>query len=114
MADHPLSGAVSRNIAAVRDLAAQVRSGRTRLDCVTDAISGFVGSTRFLAAQVAVVGAWVTINAVSWIGRIDPFPFEFLNFVLAVEAILLSTVVLMAQNHQGREAPPLSGSWPPA
>ena len=34
----------------------------------------------------------------------DPFPFEFLNFVLAVEAIILSTVVLMAQNRQGRES----------
>ena len=104
MADHPLSGAVSRNIAAVRDLEAQVRSGRSRIDRVTDGISRFAGSPRFLAAQVAVVGAWVVVNAFPGPARFDPFPFAFLNFVLAVEAILLSTVVLMAQNRQGREA----------
>ena len=104
MPEHPLSGAVSRNIAAVRDLEAQVRSGRSRIDRVTDGISRFAGSPRFLAAQVAVVGAWVVVNAFPGPARFDPFPFAFLNFVLAVEAILLSTVVLMAQNRQGREA----------
>jgi uncharacterized membrane protein len=42
------------------------------------------------------------VNAVRGLPRFDPYPFEFLNFALAVEAILLSTVVLMAQNRQGR------------
>jgi uncharacterized membrane protein len=104
MADSLLSGAARRNIAAVRDLAAEVRRGRTRLDRITDAISGFAGSPRFLAAQALVVGGWVAVNAVPGLGRFDPFPFEFLNFALAVEAILLSTIVLMAQNRQGRES----------
>lgn len=104
MADNPLSGAARRNIAAVRDLAAEVRRGRTRIDRVTDSISGFAGSPRFLLAQVFAVNGWVVFNAFPWFGRIDPFPFEFLNFVLAVEAILLATVVLMTQNRQGREA----------
>jgi uncharacterized membrane protein len=102
MADSPLSGAARRNIAAVRDLATEVRRGRTQIDRVTDAISGFAGSPRFLLAQVAVVGGWVALNAAPWF-RFDPFPFEFLNFVLAVEAIVLSTIVLMAQNRLGRE-----------
>ena len=104
MADAPLSDAARRNIAVVRDLAAEVRRGRTRLDRITDAISGFAGSPRFLAAQALAVGGWVVLNAAPGLHRIDPFPFEFLNFVLAVEAILLSTIVLMAQNRQGRAA----------
>jgi uncharacterized membrane protein len=103
MADNPLSGAARRNIAAVRDLATEVRRGRTRLDRITDAVSGFAGSPRFLLAQVGAVGGWVALNALAWL-RFDPFPFEFLNFILAVEAIVLSTVVLMAQNRQGRAA----------
>ena len=102
MADS-LPGAARRNIAAVRDLAAEVRRKRTRLDRITDAISGFVGSPRFLAAQVLAVALWVAFNAAGP-ARFDPYPFEFLNFALAVEAILLSTVVLMAQNRQGRES----------
>ena len=98
-----LPAAARRNIAAVRDLEAEVRRKRTRLDRLTDAISGFVGSPRFLAAQVLAVAGWITANATG-LARVDPYPFEFLNFALAVEAILLSTFVLMAQNRQGREA----------
>jgi uncharacterized membrane protein len=98
-----LPGAARRNIAAVRDLAAEVRRKRTRLDRLTDAISGFVGSPRFLAAQILAVALWTATHAAG-VTRFDPYPFEFLNFALAVEAILLSTVVLMAQNRQGRES----------
>ncbi|HEX4613703.1 MAG TPA: DUF1003 domain-containing protein [Urbifossiella sp.] len=106
MADTPLSAAARRNIVAVRDLATEVRRRRTRLDRITDAMSGFAGSPRFLAAQAAAVLGWVGLNtgAVPGARPFDPFPFEFLNFVLAVEAILLATVVLMTQNRQGREA----------
>ena len=98
-----LPQAARRTIAAVRDLEAEVRRKRTRLDRATDAISGFAGSPRFLAAQVLAVAGWITANATG-LARFDPYPFEFLNFALAVEAILLSTFVLMAQNRQGREA----------
>ncbi len=104
MTDNPLPSVTQRNIAAVRDLATEVRRSRTRLDRITDAISGFAGSPRFLAAQVTVVGGWIFINTIPAFGQIDPFPFEFLNFVLAVEEILLSTIVLMAQNRQGRDS----------
>lgn len=100
----PLSDAARRNIAAVRDLEAEVRRDRTRLDRVTGAVSAFAGSPRFLAAQALAVCLWVAVNALPGLPRFDPYPFEFLNFVLAVEAILLSTTVLMAQNRQGREA----------
>ena len=118
MPDATLPDATRRNIAAVRDLAAEVRSGRSRIDRITDAISGFAGSPRFLIAQIAVVVAWVIANATLPVGRFDPYPFEFLNFALAVEAILLSTIVLMAQNRQAGRRPSRpsctsrSGSWP--
>ena len=102
MADS-LSDAARRNIAAVRDLAAEVRRKRTRLDRLTEAISRFAGSPRFLAAQVLAVVLWTAFNA-NRFAQFDPYQFEFLNFALAVEAILLSTIVLMAQNRQGREA----------
>jgi uncharacterized membrane protein len=106
VAESTLTDAARKNIAAVRDLAVEVRKSRSRFDRVTDTISGFVGTPRFLAAQMAIVGTWVGINGglLPGVFRFDPFPFEFLNFVLGVEAILLSTVVLMAQNRQGREA----------
>ncbi len=105
MTDNTLSNTARKNIAAVRDLAAEIRKGRSRIDRITDAISGFAGTPRFLATQMVIIGFWVGANGVlPRTDRFDPFPFEFLNFVLAVEAIFLSTVVLMAQNRQSREA----------
>ncbi|QJW93293.1 DUF1003 domain-containing protein [Frigoriglobus tundricola] len=105
MADNTLSNTARKNIAAVRDLAVEIRKGRSRIDRITDAISGFAGTPRFLVAQMVIIGFWVGGNFVlPTTNRLDPYPFEFLNFVLAVEAIFLSTVVLMAQNRQSREA----------
>jgi uncharacterized membrane protein len=65
---------------------------------------------------LAVAGR-IVANATGLV-RFDPYPFEFLNFAPADEAILPSTVVLTARNRQGREAaeqaelPRRSGSWP--
>ncbi len=104
MPDTALSRAARKNIAAVRDLETEIRRDRTRIDRVTDAISAFAGSPRFLAAQAIAIGLWIAVNTLPGLPRFDPYPFEFLNFALAVEAILLSTIVLMAQNRQGRES----------
>jgi uncharacterized membrane protein len=98
--------AAVRNIKAVRDLEAEVARRRTRADRLTDAVSRFAGSFRFLFAQAAAFLGWVGVNlALTPSGRaFDPFPFEFLNFLVGAEAILLSTFVLMTQNRQNRES----------
>jgi uncharacterized membrane protein len=102
----PLTEVVRRNIAVVRDIEAEVHRQRTRLDRVSDAISTLIGSPRFLIIQLALIGAWMALNSglVSKFSPFDPFPFTFMNLVLSGEAIFLTTVVLRAQNRQGREA----------
>jgi uncharacterized membrane protein len=101
-----IKNSARKNVRAIRDLEAEVASRRTRADRLTDAVSGFAGSFPFLFAQAAVFLAWVGANlALAPSGRaFDPFPFEFLNFVVGAEAILLSTFVLMTQNRQNRES----------
>ena len=98
----PLARPARENIRAVQDLEAELAQRRTRADRLTDAVSHFAGSFRFLVLQAAVVLVWVAVNL--GLTPFDPFPFAFLNFVVAVEAILLSTFVLMTQNRQRREA----------
>jgi uncharacterized membrane protein len=95
-----------QNIRAVRDLEAAVARRRSRADRLTDTVSRFTGSFRFLFAQTAVFLGWIVANLLLQpLGRaFDPFPFEFLNFLVGAEAILLSTFVLMTQNRQNREA----------
>ena len=49
---------------------------------------------------------WVLLNAglVPAIKPFDPFPYSFLTLVVSLEAIFLSTFVLISQNHQSRLA----------
>jgi uncharacterized membrane protein len=83
-------------------LEAELARRRAPADRVTDAVTHFAGSFRFLALQLVAVLAWVVVNR--GLTPFDPFPFAFLNLIVAVEAILLSTFVLMTQNRQRREA----------
>ena len=48
--------------------------------------------------------AWSTLPIVPNEWRIDPFPFTFLTFVVSLEAIFLSTFILISQNHEERLA----------
>jgi len=36
------------------------------------------------------------------ISKIDPYPFTFLTFIVSLEAIFLSTFILISQNHETR------------
>jgi uncharacterized membrane protein len=95
-----------RNIEAVARLEQEMLERRSRLDRVSDAITAFVGSIRFVLAHGVAFTAWVAVNsgAVPGVSPFDPFPFSFLNLILAAEAVLLSTFVLMSQNRQIHQA----------
>src|SRR5207244_1772128 len=96
---------IRQNISSIAELDKEFAQERSRLDRLSDGISTFVGSIQFLFAHVLIFGAWIVINT-SWVlGRhaFDPYPYVFLNFVLAVEAVFLGTFVLMSQNRQNRQ-----------
>src|SRR5262249_46816675 len=58
-----------------------------------DVITGFVGSWLF----VGIHGIWF----IMWIiVRPEPFPFGLLTLLVSLEAIFLSTFVMMSQNRQ--------------
>ena len=67
-----------------------------------DAISGFAGSTPFIYIHVVWFTLWVAIN-LGALGRslkFDPFPFGLLTMIVSLEAIFLSTFILITQNRQ--------------
>jgi uncharacterized membrane protein len=101
-----LTQGVRKNITSIAELEDQLERQRSAVDHVSDAITGFVGSLRFLTAHVLGFALWVFWNAglLPGVVPIDPYPFAFLNFVLAVEAVFLSTFVLMSQNRQNRRS----------
>jgi len=45
---------------------------------------------------------WTIINIAPGIRHFDPFPFNFLTLIVSLEAIFLSTFILISQNHETR------------
>ncbi|MBA2702297.1 MAG: DUF1003 domain-containing protein [Blastocatellia bacterium] len=88
-----------RNVEAVLKLEEAAKDQRTRSELVAEEIANFCGSIRFVWVHVIWFSGWVFINLVPGIKHIDPFPFTFLTLVVSLEAIFLSTFILISQNH---------------
>lgn len=103
--DTSLSALLRKNVEVIQQLEQAADAQRTPADRLAAAISQFTGSMRFVLVHVAWFGIWIVVNTIpaipsSW--QIDPFPFTFLTFVVSLEAIFLSTFILMSQNHEKR------------
>lgn len=91
-----------RNVQLIRQLEESARQERTRTDQVAEAIANFCGSMTFVWVHVVWFGGWILINFLPGLPHIDPFPFTFLTLVVSLEAIFLSTFILISQNHDTR------------
>ena len=91
-----------RNVELIRHLEESAKEQRTRSDLVAEAIANFCGSMTFVWVHVVWFVGWVLINMLPGIKHIDPFPFTFLTLVVSLEAIFLSTFILISQNHDTR------------
>jgi uncharacterized membrane protein len=67
-----------------------------------DSITSFAGSMRFVYLHIAWFSAWIAINVgLGGFGRqFDKFPFGLLTMIVSLEAIFLSTFVMISQNRQ--------------
>lgn len=65
-------------------------------------LTGFFGSVGFLAINIIVFAFWILANTgeIPGLKIFDPFPFNLLTMAVSLEAIFLTTVVLMSQNRQ--------------
>lgn len=93
-----VASVVERNIAALLDHRRKHDRQRTRSEQVADAIGRFAGSLASVYAHLVYFGIWAVIN-LGWT-PIEPFDptFVVLAMLASVEAIFLSTFVLMMQN----------------
>ncbi|MHC5862947.1 DUF1003 domain-containing protein, partial [Nostoc sp.] len=74
-------------------------------DRIADMITSFSGHIVFVYVHIVWFGAWIVLNT----GRIgvhpfDPFPYGLLTMVVSLEAIFLSTFVLISQNRLSEES----------
>ena len=71
-------------------------------DEVTDAVTAFAGSLSFVYLHVAWFAVWVLLNTSG--SAFDAFPFGLLTLIVSLEAIFLSTFVMISQNRQAARA----------
>jgi uncharacterized membrane protein len=101
-----IDSAIRRNIEAVAKFEESFVKNRSTTEKIADWIGGFSGSVTFILLHVAVYGSWILVNLkpIPGIRVFDPFPFMLLSVVVSIEAIFLSTFVLMKQNRMSRRA----------
>jgi uncharacterized membrane protein len=64
---------------------------------VADAVTGFLGSWRFIILQTVIVLAWIAGN-VALLFHFDPFPFILLNLAFSTQAAYAAPLNLLAGN----------------
>ena len=97
-ADALLRQRVSRNVNE------EVEVRATLVQRVADWLAWFSGSILFLFLHALWFGIWIVLNVglvhVPGLSGFDPFPFGLLTMIVSLEAIFLSTFVLISQNRQ--------------
>ena len=73
---------------------------------VSDKITAFAGTMRFVYIHSVWFGLWIAIN-LGLLGAtliFDEYPFGLLTLIVSLEAIFLSTFVMISQNRQAKSA----------
>src|SRR3954454_9384201 len=100
-----LAPALERNISALQARREREERSATRQERLAQAITDFTGSMLFVYIHLVVFGFWVVAN-LGWIPEVPAWDASFvvLAMVASVEAIFLSTFVLISQNRMARAA----------
>ncbi len=104
--DNPaLSKVIERNIRTIIHLRTKDAHERSLQGRIADAITSFSGRMTFAYVHILWFGIWIMLNTGRFGLRVfDPFPYGLLTMVVSLEAIFLSTFVLISQNRLSAEA----------
>ncbi len=84
----------------IRQLSNKIHSMEGNL---AEKITALSGSMPFTYFHVVWFGSWILINqgyTYPYIRPFDPFPYGLLTMIVSLEAIFLSTFIMVAQNRQ--------------
>ena len=100
-----LSHVIEKNIRTMIGLRLKNARERTLQDRIADGITDFAGHLWFVYIHIVWFGAWILINT----GKLglkpfDPFPYGLLTMIVSLEAIFLSTFVMISQNRMSNDA----------
>ncbi|MGK6324628.1 DUF1003 domain-containing protein [Sphingomonas sp. DT-51] len=100
-----LSEALTRNIEALETRRRTEEASASRQDRIAQAITNFTGSMRFVYLHLVIYSGWIIVNS-GLLPGLTPFDpsFVILASEASVEAIFLSTFVLISQNRMAERA----------
>jgi uncharacterized membrane protein len=89
-----------KNIESILKLEKEDERELSAFHRVSHAVGWFVGTIYFVLFQCIFVLLWIALNTriLGNGGAFDPYPFTLLSTVLALEAVLLTSFVLIRQN----------------
>jgi len=100
-----LSKVIERNIRTMIALNRAEDKRRSGHQVAVDAITNFAGHISFVYIHVAWFAAWVILNSGAGGNKpFDAFPYGLLTMIVSLEAIFLSTLVLITQNRLSAQA----------
>ena len=101
----PMQAHLQEHIGLIAKLEQDFLDQRTRTERLGDRVASFIGSLTFVAAHVVIASIWGAWNTIlRSVPHFDPFPYPFLDVVLAFEAILVASFILMRQSRMARRA----------
>jgi uncharacterized membrane protein len=94
-----LTSALERNIQSLQERRRREEAEASPQEKIADAITRFTGSMLFVYIHLAVFGFWIVAN-LGWVPGVPKWDESFvvLAMIASVEAIFLSTFVLISQN----------------
>lgn len=94
-----LSSVLSRNMSQMRERHLREEQAASASQRASDLITRFAGSMTFVAIHAIAYGAWIALN-LRLVPGVKPFDPSFVVLAMeaSVEAIFLSTFVLISQN----------------
>ena len=102
--ERDVAGVIDRNVESLLRRREAERAATGREEKIADAISAFAGSMKFVYLHLAIYGGWIIAN-LGWLPlpKFDP-SFVVLAMVASVEAIFISTFVMITQNRMAKVA----------
>jgi uncharacterized membrane protein len=98
-----LTSTLRQNITALTERRRREEREAKLSDRIADRITCFTGSMVFVLLHLCMFGGWIAINLLPGLPHFDP-SFVVLAMVASVEAIFLSTFVLISQNRMQAQA----------
>jgi uncharacterized membrane protein len=100
-----LSGHIDQNIESIVAMQRREWESVSLSQRRVERVSRFIGRPSYLISILGIVAAWALYNSTAAIWGLTPFdapPFEMLDGIMSLVALITTTIVLIAQNRQAK------------